>query len=304
MWLTGFDAPCMHTMYVDKPMKGHGLMQAIARVNRVFRDKPAGLVVDYIGIAQNLKSALGAVSQRRPRADRHRRRPRPSRVMLEKYEIVRAMFRPDTKGGFDYRPALVPRRHAAAAACHHGGGHRLGADPPAGGRREGDHRGRQEARTSPLRRCGARALQGVRAGGGERCGPRDPRRGRILPGDPRRLGQERTGDGKKSAADRELAIQQIVSRAVVSTEIVDIMKAAGLESPDISILSDDFLAEVREIDEEEPRHRGAQEADQRRGALAGQAQRHAVQGLLANGWRRRLPAITPTRSRRRRCSKS
>src|SRR4051812_15499408 len=59
MWLTGFDAPCMHTMYVDKPMKGHGLMQAIARVNRVFRDKPAGLVVEYIGIAQNLKSALG-----------------------------------------------------------------------------------------------------------------------------------------------------------------------------------------------------------------------------------------------------
>ena len=73
MWLTGFDAPCMHTMYVDKPMKGHGLMQAIARVNRVFRDKPAGLVVDYIGIAQNLKSALGQYSRRRPRADRHRR---------------------------------------------------------------------------------------------------------------------------------------------------------------------------------------------------------------------------------------
>src|SRR5690606_4068193 len=63
MWLTGFDAPCMHTMYIDKPMKGHGLMQAIARVNRVFRDKPAGLVVDYIGIAQNLKSALGQYSQ-------------------------------------------------------------------------------------------------------------------------------------------------------------------------------------------------------------------------------------------------
>ncbi len=73
MWLTGFDAPCMHTMYVDKPMKGHGLMQAIARVNRVFRDKPAGLVVDYIGIAQNLKSALGQYSGERSRADRHRR---------------------------------------------------------------------------------------------------------------------------------------------------------------------------------------------------------------------------------------
>ena len=63
MWLTGFDAPCMHTMYVDKPMKGHGLMQAIARVNRVFRDKPAGLVVDYIGVAQNLKNALGVYTR-------------------------------------------------------------------------------------------------------------------------------------------------------------------------------------------------------------------------------------------------
>ena len=72
MWLTGFDAPCMHTMYVDKPMKGHGLMQAIARVNRVFRDKPAGLVVDYIGVAQNLKNALGQYSKARPGADRHR----------------------------------------------------------------------------------------------------------------------------------------------------------------------------------------------------------------------------------------
>ena len=73
MWLTGFDAPCMHTMYVDKPMRGHGLMQAIARVNRVFRDKTGGLVVDYIGIGQNLKTALGDYTGRRPRADRHRR---------------------------------------------------------------------------------------------------------------------------------------------------------------------------------------------------------------------------------------
>lgn len=72
MWLTGFDAPSMHTMYIDKPMRGHGLMQAIAQVNRVFRDKPTGLVVDYIGIAQNLKNALGQYSPRN-RADRHRR---------------------------------------------------------------------------------------------------------------------------------------------------------------------------------------------------------------------------------------
>ncbi len=97
MWLTGFDAPPMHTMYVDKPMKGHGLMQAIARVNRVFRDKPAGLVVDYIGVAQYLKEALGQYS----RADRGRTGIDESQavlVMLEKHDIVREMFRPDAAG--------------------------------------------------------------------------------------------------------------------------------------------------------------------------------------------------------------
>jgi type I restriction enzyme R subunit len=95
----------MHTMYVDKPVNGHGLMQAIARVNRVFRDKPAGLVVDYIGIAQNLKSALGQYAghgSEQVGIDE----AEAVRVLMENYEIVRAMFRPDIKGGFDYRLAL------------------------------------------------------------------------------------------------------------------------------------------------------------------------------------------------------
>jgi len=100
MWLTGFDAPCMHTMYIDKPMRGHGLMQAIARVNRVFRDKPAGLIVDYIGIAQNLKAALAQYSK--PDQDKTGiDKAEAVAVMLEKYEIVRDMFH-----GFDYRSAL------------------------------------------------------------------------------------------------------------------------------------------------------------------------------------------------------
>ena len=247
MWLTGFDAPCMHTMYIDKPMKGHGLMQAIARVNRVFRDKPAGLVVDYIGVAQNLKSALGQYSSR----DQEQTgidEDEAVAVMLEKYEIVRAMFRPDTKGGFDYRPAL-----AADATPQERLGVMAGAIDwvltlQQERRRQGDHRRRQEAGATPLRRRRAGALESVRSGGGERRGPRHPRRSRILPGDPRRPGQERCRRGERSTAERELAIQQIVSRAVVSTEIVDIMKAAGIESPDISILSDEFLAEVREME--------------------------------------------------------
>jgi type I restriction enzyme, R subunit len=107
MWLTGFDAPSMHTMYVDKPMKGHGLMQAIARVNRVFRDKPAGLIVDYIGIAQNLKNALGQYS-----ASDQRQAGIPEgeaiAVLLEKYEVVKEMYY-----GFDYHGALLERRMIA-----------------------------------------------------------------------------------------------------------------------------------------------------------------------------------------------
>ena len=105
MWLTGFDAPCMHTMYIDKPMKGHGLMQAIARVNRVFKDKPAGLVVDYIGIAQNLKSALKQYSN----SDQSTvgiSNEAAVTALIEKYEIVRDMFRPDRQDGFNYRAAL------------------------------------------------------------------------------------------------------------------------------------------------------------------------------------------------------
>ena len=112
MWLTGFDAPCMHTMYVDKPMQGHGLMQAIARVNRVFRDKPAGLVVDYIGIAQNLKRALGQYSD----SDRRQAgidEAQAVAVLLEKYEIVRDLFH-----GFDYLPGLAgtPQERLAVLA--------------------------------------------------------------------------------------------------------------------------------------------------------------------------------------------
>ncbi|MEN1799418.1 type I restriction enzyme endonuclease domain-containing protein, partial [Pseudomonas aeruginosa] len=100
MWLTGFDAPCMHTMYVDKPMQGHGLMQAIARVNRVFRDKPAGLIVDFIGIAQSLKSALAQYSAR-DQETTGVDEAQAVAVLLEKYGVVRDMYH-----GFDYFTAL------------------------------------------------------------------------------------------------------------------------------------------------------------------------------------------------------
>ncbi|MDP3720057.1 MAG: type I restriction endonuclease subunit R [Acidobacteriota bacterium] len=247
MWLTGFDAPSMHTMYIDKPMKGHGLMQAIARVNRVFRDKPAGLIVDYIGVAQNLKTALGQYSG----ADRDQTgidEEEAERVLQEKYEIVRAVFRPDTPGGFDYRPAVdasaTPQSRLKLMA---GAIDWVLTVQQAEAEKETSKEGKKRAH----RRYGdavvalskAFALAGASDTASairEEVGFFQAIRAALIKSLP--------GDGKKSAAERELAIQQIVSRAIVSTEIIDIMKAAGLESPDISILSDEFLAEIRQTD--------------------------------------------------------
>ncbi len=247
MWLTGFDAPSMHTMYVDKPMKGHGLMQAIARVNRVFSNKPAGLVVDYIGVAQNLKSALGQYSP----GDRDQTgidEAEAVRVMLEKYEVVKAMFWPDTKGGFDYWKALDPKASATARLAVMAGAIDwvLTLQQEAAAKEkteEGKKRAHRRFADGVVALSKAFALA---AASDEARAIRDEVgffqavRAALIKSVP--------GDGKKSAADRELAIQQLVSRAVVSTEIVDIMKAAGFESPDISILSDAFLAEVRDSD--------------------------------------------------------
>ena len=111
MWLTGFDAPSLHTMYLDKPMRGHGLMQAIARVNRVFKDKPGGLVVDYLGLAHELKRALATYTESGGKGnDRASTNAKPSRAMLEKYEVCTALFH-----GFDYTKwARAPRRNASA----------------------------------------------------------------------------------------------------------------------------------------------------------------------------------------------
>jgi len=239
MWLTGFDAPCMHTMYVDKPMRGHGLMQAIARVNRVFRDKPAGLVVDYIGIAQNLKSALAQYSPK-DRENTGIDEAKAIAVMMEKYEVVRAMFH-----GFDYRSGLdgSPQERLAMMA----GAiewvldmqQRLAAQETTPEGKKKAHRRFQDA-VLALSKAYALAsasdeAQQIR----EEVGFFQAIRAALV--------KSNAGSGR-SQQERELAIQQIVSRAVVSTEIVDILQAAGLKSPDISILSDEFLAEVQQME--------------------------------------------------------
>ena len=184
IWLTGFDVPSLHTMYVDKPMRGHGLMQAIARVNRVFRDKPAGLIVDYIGIAQNLKSALGRYS----RDDRRHAgidEAEAVAAMLEKYEIVSAMFH-----GFDYRKGLAgsPQERLAALA----GAIEWVLDMQQREVGQGSDRRRQETRPSPFQRCRTGALQGVRTRFRQRRSARHPRRSGFLPDRPRCARQERS----------------------------------------------------------------------------------------------------------------
>lgn len=247
MWLTGFDAPCMHTMYIDKPMKGHGLMQAIARVNRVFKDKPAGLVVDYIGIAQNLKSALGQYSDT-DRGTTGIDEEEAVAVLLEKYEIVRDIFRPDAADGFDYRPALTEdatpgQRLSVMAGAIEWVLAMQQADAAKEQNAEAKKRAHRRFADAVLALSKAYALA---AASDEARGIRDEV-GFFQAVRAALVKSTASGSGK-SAAERELAIQQLVSRAVVSTEIVDIMKAAGIDAPDISILSDDFLAEVRELD--------------------------------------------------------
>ena len=235
MWLTGFDAPSMHTMYIDKPMRGHGLMQAIARVNRVFRDKPAGLIVDYIGVAQNLKSALGQYS-RNDRRHAGIDKAEAIAVMVEKYEVVRDMFH-----GFDYSTGLTgsPQERLVALA----GAIEWILDTQ---QRDAARESTKDAKKRAHRRFNDAVLELSKGfalvGGSDEA--RDIRDEVGFFQTVRAALAKSTPGSGKSSAERDLAVQQIVSRAVVSTEIVDILKAAGVETPDISILSDEFLAEV------------------------------------------------------------
>ena len=224
MWLTGFDAPSLHTMYVDKPMRGHGLMQAIARVNRVFRDKPGGLVVDYLGLAHELKQALATYTESGGTGGRRSIRTRPSRVMLEKYEVCCGLFH-----GFDWSEWMIGTP-----------AERLRLLPPAQ-----EHILAQEDGKDRLLRRRARAVAGVRAGGAARRGAAHPRRCGVLPGGARGAREARAGRARDRPRNSTMAVRQIVSRAVASEGVVDIFAAAGLKKPDISILSDEFLAEVR-----------------------------------------------------------
>lgn len=239
MWLTGFDAPCMHSMYVDKPMQGHGLMQAIARVNRVFRDKPAGLIVDYIGIAQNLKSALQQYSKN-DQENTGIDESQAIAVLMEKYEVVRDMYH-----GFDYASAMsgTPQERlvmmAGAIEWILDLQQKLAAQESTKEGKKDAHRRYPDAALSLSKAFSLASASDEARAIREEVG--------FFQAIRAALAKSSTGSGV-TQQERELAIQQIVSRAVVSTEIVDILAATGIKSPDISILSDEFLAEIQQME--------------------------------------------------------
>ena len=223
MWLTGFDAPCLHTMYVDKPLRGHGLMQAIARVNRVFRDKPGGLVVDYLGLAHELKRALATYTESGGTGKTAIDQEEAVAVMLEKYEICCGLFH-----GFD-------RSKWATGTPQE----RLGLLPAAQEHILAQENGKDRCVQSVRDLSQAFALA-------------VPHEDAIrIRGDVAFFQGVQSVLAKRSPAEarpeEELdhAVRQIVSRAVASEGVIDIFAAGGLEKPDISILSDEFLAEVR-----------------------------------------------------------
>ena len=224
MWLTGFDAPCVHTMYVDKPMKGHNLMQAITRVNRVFRDKQGGLVVDYIGIASDLKQALKEYS-----ASKGRGRPTVDAyeayaVLAEKMDILRAMLHT-----FDYSGFLTGGHNMLAKTANH-----------VLGIKEGKKRFCDTALEMSKAFTLCCTLDEAKAVREEVAFFQAVK---VL------LTKKDISSKKKTNEERELAIRQIIGSALVSEEVVDIFNAVGLEKPNIGILDEDFLNDIRNLPE-------------------------------------------------------
>jgi type I restriction enzyme R subunit len=225
MWLTGFDCPSLHTMYVDKPMRGHGLMQAIARVNRVFHDKPGGLIVDYLGLAHELRQAVATYTESGGQGPVAIDQEEAARVMEEKYEICCGLFH-----GFDWskwacgtpqeRLGLLPAAQEHILAQQDGKERLLRAVAALS---------RAFALAVPHKRALAirddvAFFQAVRAALAKRA-----------PGD------------ERTEAEIDHAIQQLIARAIAPEGVIDIFAAAGLPKPNLAILSDEFLAEVRDM---------------------------------------------------------
>jgi type I restriction enzyme R subunit len=224
MWLTGFDAPCVHTLYVDKPMKGHNLMQAIARVNRVFKDKQGGLVVDYIGIANELKSALREYTNSNGRGRPTVDAAEAYAVLAEKLDILRGLLH-----GFDYSDFLSAGHKRLAGAANH-----------VLGQKDGKKRFADTALAMSKAFTLCCTLDEAKAVREEVAFHQAVK---VI------LTKRDLSQKKRSDEEKELAIRQIIGSAVVSEEVVDVFDAVGLDKPNIGILDDDFLADVRNLPE-------------------------------------------------------
>lgn len=224
MWLTGFDAPSMHTLYIDKPMKGHNLMQAIARVNRVYKDKPGGLIVDYLGIASDLKKALAFYSDAGGKGDPAVAQEQAVTLMLEKIEVISAMYH-----GFpyeDYFDADTSKKLSMILAAED---HILGLE---------DGKKRYIDEVTALSKAFAIAIPHDQA-----MDAKDEIS--FFQAVKARLAKFDTTGSGKTDEEIETTIRQVIDQALVSDQVIDVFDAAGIKKPDISILSDEFLMELK-----------------------------------------------------------
>ena len=224
MWLTGFDVPCLHTMYIDKPMKGHNLMQAIARVNRVYNDKPGGLIVDYLGIASDLKNALSFYSDAGGKGDPTILQEQAVELMLEKLEVVSQMFH---KFPYEeYFEAETSKKLSMILAAEE---HILGLE---------DGKKRYINEVTALSKSFAIAIPHVQA-----IDIMDEVA--FFQAVKARLAKfDGTGEGRTDE-EIETTIRQVIDQALVSEQVIDVFDAAGIKKPDISILSEEFLLELK-----------------------------------------------------------
>lgn len=224
MWLTGFDAPSLHTLYIDKPMKGHNLMQAIARVNRVYKDKPGGLVVDYLGIASDLKKALSFYSDAGGKGDPTIAQAQAVELMLEKLEVVSQMY-----NGFPYEDFFEAETREKLSMILAAEEHILGLD---------DGKKRYINEVTALSKAFAIAIPHEQA-----MDVKDEVS--FFQAVKARLAKfDGTGSGRTDE-EIETTIRQVIDKALVSEQVIDVFDAAGIKKPDISILSEDFLLELK-----------------------------------------------------------
>ena len=239
MWLTGFDAPPMHTMYVDKPMRSHGLMQAIARVNRVFKDKPGGLIVDYIGIGNNLKKALADYSS----SDRNITGISEEEAIValqECLDVVRDMYHGiDISKGYTGAPSEKLKAIADAMDWILQLQNEAAEEAQNEEEKKRAHRRYSDAITALKKANALASASELALKARDEIGFYEAVRVALA---------KPTVRGKMSDEARTVAVNQLLDQAVATAEVVDILKAAGLKTPEISILSDDFLMEIQNME--------------------------------------------------------